>query len=255
MRHVCAALLALLTNAGAANPADAAMPVVVELFTSQGCSSCPPADALLVELARTRPDVLPLAFHVTYWNYLGWRDPFSLQAATDRQADYVRDLGLDGAFTPQMIVNGRVSEEGSDRGAVLGAVAAQAGLPSVAAISLSRQADAVAIDIAAAAAAGGGPATAWLIGYDAARHTDIGRGENGGMGLDEANVVRSLTKLGTWWGTALSLRRPLPAGEKFAVILQAADGAILAAATEMANTAEAGPGVQKPLAPPVKWGG
>src|SRR3978361_2390475 len=81
-------------------------PVVVELFTSQGCSSCPPADAFLTDLARQRPDVLPLAFHVTSWDGLGWKDSYSLDSATQRQREYARHLGENGVYTPQMVVDG-----------------------------------------------------------------------------------------------------------------------------------------------------
>src|SRR3984957_5638449 len=89
-------------------------PVVVELFTSQGCSSCPPADAYLRELTKDRRDVLALAFHVTYWDRLGWKDPFSLPAATQRQDVYGRRFG-DGSYTPEIVVDGAASMVGSDR--------------------------------------------------------------------------------------------------------------------------------------------
>jgi hypothetical protein len=105
-----------------ASPATAdARPVVVELFTSQGCSSCPPADALLGELAR-RGDVLALGFHISYWDGLGWRDPFSSQSSTDRQRAYARLLGTGQVYTPQMVVDGRREMVGSDRAAVLAAL-------------------------------------------------------------------------------------------------------------------------------------
>src|SRR5580704_9547240 len=89
-------------------------PVVVELFTSQGCSSCPPANAYLNELSKQRPDVLALAFHVTYWDYLGYRDPFSLQVATERQARYGQRFG-DGSYTPEIVVDGSTGLVGSYR--------------------------------------------------------------------------------------------------------------------------------------------
>src|ERR1700726_437536 len=92
-------------------------PVVVELFTSQGCSSCPPANAYLNEMSQVRRDVLALAFHVTYWDRLGWKDPFSLAAATDRQAVYGRRFG-DGSYTPEIVVDGGGSMVGVTRGAV-----------------------------------------------------------------------------------------------------------------------------------------
>src|SRR5260370_26354059 len=89
-------------------------PVVVELYTSQGCSSCPPANAYLNELSRDRRDVLPLAFHVTYWDRLGWKDPYSLQAATDRQDRYGHRFG-DGSYTPEIVVDGAAGLVGSHR--------------------------------------------------------------------------------------------------------------------------------------------
>src|SRR5512147_2003593 len=112
----CSSLLLpalLLMLSGPAAAADAG-PVVVELFTSQGCNSCPPADALLGELAR-RPDVLALALHVTYWNDLGWRDGFSQDAFDARQRRYVQQLNLSSSYTPQMVVNGTRDVVGSQR--------------------------------------------------------------------------------------------------------------------------------------------
>src|SRR6202163_2652786 len=112
----------LLGLAVAATPAAAdPRPVVVELFTSQGCSSCPPADALLGELAQ-RGDVLALGFHISYWDGLGWKDPSSRQSSTDRQRAYARLLGRGQVYTPQMVVEGRSEMVGSDRGAVLAAL-------------------------------------------------------------------------------------------------------------------------------------
>src|SRR6266478_8970543 len=96
---------------------EAAPPVVVELFTSQGCSSCPPADAYLGDLAR-REDILALGFHVDYWNYIGWADPYSLKLATRRQQDYAGTMRLASVFTPQMVVNGTGQGVGSDREAI-----------------------------------------------------------------------------------------------------------------------------------------
>src|SRR5690242_18709430 len=117
-------LIASLGLAAALIPAAAAAasrPVVVELFTSQGCSSCPPANAYLNELAKDRRDVLPLAFHVTYWDRLGWKDPFSLEAATDRQDRYGHRFG-DGSYTPEIVVDGSVGLVGSYREEVNAAI-------------------------------------------------------------------------------------------------------------------------------------
>ena len=110
-----AALVALAMLVSSASPLDAAeRPIVVELFTSEGCSSCPPADALLAELA-SRPDVLALSFHVDYWDRLGWKDPFSSAAATDRQRNYANLLRTGTVYTPQIVVDGRWQAVGSDR--------------------------------------------------------------------------------------------------------------------------------------------
>jgi hypothetical protein len=220
----------LLTTlaACAALPASAAPPgpVVVELFTSEGCSSCPPADALLAELAGSRADVLALSFHVTYWNDLGWRDPFSLAEATDRQRRYARLLPAE-VYTPQIVVDGRLDVVGSDRAGVLAAIAAaSAGRPAPPPLSLTRQDGQAVI----AAGAGQGQADLLLVGYDREHRTAVGRGENAGRTLAEANIVRALRPIGAWHGAALALTVPLPAGERVAVLMQAADGHMLAAA-------------------------
>jgi len=108
-------------------PAPERVPVVVELFTSEGCSSCPPADSLLIKLAKDQPvpgvQIIPLGMHVTYWDQLGWRDPASLQAATDRQQDYRRVFGADRMYTPQAVIDGQDELVGSDEAGVKRAVA------------------------------------------------------------------------------------------------------------------------------------
>ena len=114
------ALLGALGLVSASASADT-RPVVVELFTSQSCSSCPPADALLGELAR-RGDVVALGFHISYWDGLGWKDPFSSRSSTDRQRAYARLFGLGQIYTPQMVVDGAREMVGSDRDQVLAAV-------------------------------------------------------------------------------------------------------------------------------------
>src|SRR5579863_6436286 len=124
-------------------------PVVVELFTSQGCSSCPPANAFLNELSKQPSDVLALAFHVTYWDYLGWKDPFSLQLATDRQAQYGRRFG-DGSYTPEIVVDGAAGLVGSERAEVSSAIAkARAQNVTAAEVSLVARNGKASIDIGA----------------------------------------------------------------------------------------------------------
>jgi hypothetical protein len=206
-----------------------ARPVVVELFTSEGCSSCPPADALLTELAGTRHDLLPLAFHVTYWNSLGWTDPFSLGVATARQEGYAHLSGVGGVYTPQMVIDGTTDVVGSEREDVLHALhEATARAVDAVPVRLARAGDDVTIDVAA----GTGAATVWLVGYDASHRTPVGRGENAGRTLLESNIVRSLTAVADWRGTALDLHRAAPVGERLAVLVQAKDGRILGAASQ-----------------------
>jgi hypothetical protein len=218
----------LLAGAIAAAPARAAPPsVVVELFTSQGCSSCPPADALLLDLARQRPEVLALAFHVTYWNGLGWRDPFSLPEATERQKHYAATLGGETIYTPQMVVDGKRDVIGSDRPAVQAALreaSARAGGLAVP-VTVRREAETLVIDVPA----GHGAAAVLAVGYDPQHQTSVARGENGGRTLTEANIVRAIAPAGDWTGAPLRLRAPAPAGAKVAVLLQAADGRIIGA--------------------------
>src|SRR6516162_5844571 len=121
-------------------------PVVVELFTSQGCSSCPPANAYLNEMAKGRADVLPLAFHVTYWDRLGWKDPFSLEEATARQDHYGHRFG-DGSYTPEIVVDGATSHVGSYREEVGSAIeAARHESRTAAAVGIARSGDQLTID-------------------------------------------------------------------------------------------------------------
>ena len=199
-------------------------PVVVELFTSGGCSSCPPADAFLTEMARGRGDVLPLAFHVTYWNSLGWKDPFSLEAATERQRHYGARFG-DGSYTPEMVVDGRKGLVGSERAQAESAIAAARG-PSAASMFLGRQGGSVSIRVGA----GTGSGRVVLVGFDPEHRTAVGRGENSGRTLTESNIVRSIRSVGTWTGAPLALTAPAPDGQDAAVLLEAPNGAIIGAA-------------------------
>jgi hypothetical protein len=207
----------------AANAAE--RPVVVELFTSQGCSSCPPADALLIELSRGRRDVLALAFHVTYWDRLGWKDPFSMEAATDRQGVYGRRFG-DGSYTPEIVVDGAASMVGSDRRAVGPAIEnAKRNGRTAATVNLTKKGEQVSIEIGAGSSNG----RILLIGFDHEHTTAVGRGENGGRTLTEANVVRSIRSLGQWSGGAIRLNERFPEGQDVAVVLEAPDGRIIGA--------------------------
>ena len=209
-------------------PVAAAMPrpVVVELFTSEGCSSCPPADAYLSELSQQRSDILPLAFHVTYWNSLGWKDPFSLDVATQRQAEYGQRFG-DGSYTPEMVVDGTTAFVGSDRSSAEAAIQkAKAADSTSAPLSAVRKGNAITVSVGA----GSGSARVILVGYDAQHTTTVGRGENGGRTLKESNIVRSFEPIGQWTGKPAMFTPQVPAGEKTAVLLEAPDGHIVGAA-------------------------
>jgi hypothetical protein len=200
-------------------------PVVVELFTSQGCSSCPPANAFLNEMSKGRSDVLPLAFHVTYWDRLGWKDPFSFEAATERQDRYGHRFG-DGSYTPEIVVDGLVGLVGSDRDEVNAAIArakqTQHASPD---ISVGRNGGNLAIKVGF----GTGNGKVLLIGFDHEHTTRIGRGENGGRTLEEANVVRSIRPVGEWSGKPIELNEHFPDGQDVAVVIESSDGRIVGA--------------------------
>src|SRR5215813_7631266 len=157
-------LLVSLRLALAVMPAQAGeRPIVVELFTSEGCSSCPPADALLAELA-TRPDVLALSFHVDYWDRLGWKDPFSSPDATRRQQGYADRLGLATVYTPQIVVDGKWQAVGSDRAEVEQALGAARRSREAVPITLAVDQGQAHVTLGQAAEAVG--ATLLLIGFD-----------------------------------------------------------------------------------------
>ena len=226
MKFMLSTLAALSLTAGASFAQTNARPVVVELFTSQGCSSCPPADAIVAQLARDRADLLPLTFHVTYWNRLGWTDPFSFPAATERQQHYVAMSVSPNVYTPAMVIDGEQDVVGSDRAAVAGALfRAAARAKSGVAIEGVRSG----ADVAVSLGAGAGSGTVLLIGYDRQHETKVGRGENSGRILLEVNVVRSMTVIGSWTGQATHFRATVPAGEEVAVLVQADDGHFVAA--------------------------
>ena len=205
--------------------ADEARPVVVELFTSQSCSSCPPADALLGELA-TRPGVLALGFHVTYWNDTGWKDTLSRRESTERQMQYDRRLTGGQMYTPQMVIDGTADAIGSERDAVLAAIAA-AKPATVAPVRFA--ADRRSVAIGAGNAASG--ASVLLLRYVRSRVTQIGAGENAARTLRDTNGVSGVAVLGNWNGAAASFPIDPPAdGEGVAVLVQAPDGKMLGAA-------------------------
>ncbi len=219
----CAALMFGLAAVLGVGPA-VARPVVVELFTSQGCSSCPPADALLRDLSH-RADVLALGFHISYWDRLGWKDPLSSEASTARQEAYARRFDGGRVYTPQMVVDGTSEMIGSDRASVLAALDA-ARPKAVAPVSFAPDRRSVAIG------EGEGRGTVLLVRFVRHRTTEVAAGENAGRTLDDANGVRALTTLGAWNGSAQHFDiAPPGVGEGVAVLVQAPDGRMLGAAS------------------------
>lgn len=170
--------------------------IVVELYTSQGCNSCPPADALLGKLVQ-RPGVLALSFHVDYWNYLGWADPFSLKSATERQRAYQYAMRKSSIYTPQMIVGGRWEGVGSSESDIERALR-NAPAPSVAVLLEKLGAAGVKVTIESSEAAKG--ADVILVLFDKQHTTRIPRGENGGKTLTYHHVVREFRTVGNHMG-------------------------------------------------------
>jgi hypothetical protein len=202
---------------------------VVELFTSQGCNDCPPADALLGKLSHV-PGVVALAYHVTYWDALGWHDPFGLPQADELQQYYVKQLRLSAAFTPQAVIDGRVSVIGSDRQAISTALARSRGtIPVALALSHGQ----VHIDLSAQPLST--PVNVILVGYLPQITTKVGAGENAGRTLEEFDIVRSYDVVGVWRGNAAHLAVALsslpPEATRIVVLLRRPAGEITGAAT------------------------
>jgi len=202
----------------AARAAGDTPPLLVELFTSQGCSSCRPADAYMEELAR-RDDLVALSMHVNYWDYIGWKDPFASNATTDRQRAYGRRLDRGQVYTPQIVIDGRDGVVGSNRRAVERAIddarAAQR-LRLRLRIDARLAPDGGLVVVVPAAPSFKGAADVWLARFDAERVTPVPRGENAGYVIRNVNVVRSLAHIGMWSGKPLEIDLPpdvLMAGE------------------------------------------
>ncbi len=224
---VVTATLLLLGSAGQGQtaPARAAPPVVVELFTSQGCSSCPPADAFLEELAKD-PGVVAIARPVTYWDRLGWKDTLAREANTSLQRAYAEngEAGA-GVYTPQMVVAGKAGVVGSDRSAV-NRLIADARKAANAAIAVKGQV----IGVAGA----GAPADVKIIGLKANWIVRIGSGENGGRVVRYSNIVMSERVIGRWNGGEQAFTLPAQststAGiDRYAIIVQAPNSGVILA--------------------------
>ncbi len=218
---------AIWLGGAAADLVAAERRAVVELFTSQGCSSCPPADAYLGELAR-RDDVLALSFHVDYWNYIGWRDPFSKRQWSARQRAYGDTLKRRYVYTPQIVVDGETEAVGSKRALVAELIEAALRRKKIAVEIVHPDRDTIRIRVPADSGYAGSDATVWLAFYDRERTTAIGSGENDGTTLTNTNIVRSMARIGDWRGVAMEWTLPVEAvggaGRDFCAVLVQAGG-------------------------------
>jgi hypothetical protein len=220
-----------LATAGTSIAAEQNQPTaVVELFQSQGCSSCPPANANVIALSD-RTDLLTLSFGVTYWDDLGWKDTFASPKYTDRQWDYAHAFSRKQVFTPEVVVNGRADVVGADRAELESLIKREAHVAG-SGPAVEIKGDSVTVG----SGNGAEKADVWLVRYNPnIEEVPIKRGENGGRTLPHKNVVKELVKLGDWSGHLESY--PIPVvkqdGLREAVLVQAGPGgAILASARD-----------------------
>ncbi|HYD06694.1 MAG TPA: DUF1223 domain-containing protein [Reyranella sp.] len=196
-RSVLFGAAALLAGDAVAN--SKAGPWAVELFTSQGCSSCPAADAMLGKLAR-RADIVALSFHIDYWDYIGWKDRFASKETTERQRGYARTLRQKYIYTPEMVVDGRVHQPGVNDSQVEAMLADARRQSTIRTTPILKRRPDRSLRIELAAAKLDGPADVTFFAYDRRHATPVERGENKGRRLDNFNVVRRLETLGRWQG-------------------------------------------------------
>jgi hypothetical protein len=197
-------------------------PTVVELFTSQGCSSCPPSDRQLGELSK-RPDVLALSLHVDYWDYIGWKDPFASSANTERQRGYARTLKQRYVYTPEMVFGGMAHDPGSEPAKVAKMLRSASERAGTRVVPVLTRAAGNGLAVTLPEAKLVTPCDVWLVTFDRQHQTQVPRGENKGATLTNYNVVRSLERLATWNGQPASWTVPaerLAAGDSVAVLIQ-----------------------------------
>jgi hypothetical protein len=230
MRKFLAILVASVVSVSASLVAAQSGPVVVELYTSQGCSSCPPADEMLHELAG-RSDVIALALHVDYWDYIGWKDEFGNPAFTQRQHQYARVAGARSVFTPQFVIGGRDHVVGAKMMDVMDQIRGNAERLGAVTLTIRREGDRLQI-AAQANPPARQPLVVQLVRYTPQATVEIRRGENAGRTISYSNIVTSWDQIGEWDGAApLSLAANISGGSPVVVIVQrAGQGPILAAA-------------------------
>lgn len=217
----------------AAPTANGSNPVVVELFTSQSCSSCPPADALLGEMAAKDPNIIAFSCHVTYWDHLNWKDTLSRKFCTNRQRAYAGFMQKNNVYTPQMVVNGEHEFVGSNRADAKRFTAESTTLP----ITLSTTANGGLSAQMPALPAGSPKQTLWLISYHASHTQDIASGENRGRTVTYTNSVATLDQVGVWDGTAQMLTFAKPDNDAktpgYALIAQPRGFGVISAAGKL----------------------
>jgi hypothetical protein len=228
---LAAGLIALWVVASPASAQDGNGPVVVELFTSQGCAACPPADALLGELAE-RDDVIALALHVDYWDYIGWRDTFARPEFTARQHGYGRAAGSTVVYTPQLIVGGRDHVVGVRPMAVSDLIQAHREAPYAVTISVNGSSDGYEVEARTRMEQPRPRMVVQLVTYAPHQEVAIARGERAGTVGVHHNVVTSWQVVGEWDGAAPMRFRVVPqqAVPHVVIVQQAGYGAILGAA-------------------------
>ena len=192
-----AALASAAASGAAAQPVGISQPTgVVELFTSQGCSSCPPADRVMTELSKSQ-DTLALSWHVDYWDYLGWKDTFGSPESTKRQRAYAIGLGSRSVYTPQAVINGRLDIVGSRGKAVADALDAMAGTPEgLSASAIRAEAERGVLTITVPQGPKSAGSTLWMVYFDHGSTVAVTRGENKGREIVYSNVVRSMEMIG-----------------------------------------------------------
>ena len=227
-------LMALTAMLLAAPVPAAERPVVIELFTSQGCSSCPPADALIRDIVRERRDVVALSFPVDIWDYIGWKDTLAKPEFTARQKHYAQSRGDHQVYTPQIVVDGTVHGVGSDKQQLAALVESTAGARRDlgASMKISEADGMVIVDLGAASGDIGQGAGVWLLRVSRSKSVAIGRGENGGRQLTYTNIVRSIVRMGQWMGMSSRFEMPIPEvrtddADGYVVIVQRAWGDVI----------------------------
>ncbi len=223
-RGAVAGLMFAVFAAVGGDPAHAGeRPVVVELYTAQGCALCPPADAYLADLA-TRENVVALSFHVNLWDFIGWKDPFATLVTTRRQEVYAERLGVSAVFTPQTVVDGVLQGSGNDRAGIDNMIRSASGVrkPWVS-VGLTQVAERR-VQVTLPDSDYGGEAEVVLVRFDAQHETTVRRGENKGRKAVNVHVVRQLKPVTTWQGEPVELIVPIEdlgdgAGEDFAAVI------------------------------------